>query len=185
MLEVLMEYPLLVGFALLMLMAGLALWASSALQARTGLSSSAEILASDTGQERVELIRDPETGLVGQPDFLIEERVGLFRRKKIVPVEVKPSRESDQLYDSDQMQAVVYMLLVQAKYGNRFAGYSYVRYKERTFRVELTDLLRRKCLMYANGVREARQSQNVHRSHEQAGRCRGCSVRDACGEALV
>lgn len=180
-----MGHPLLAGFALLMLLAGIALWISSTLQAQTGLSSSAEILASDTGQNRVELIRDSETGLLGQPDFLIEERVGLLRRKKVVPVEVKPSRASDQLYDSDKMQAVVYMLLVQAKYGNRFAGYSYVRYKEHTFRVELTDLMKRKCLMYANGVREARQSQNVHRSHEQAGRCRACSVREACGEALA
>lgn len=185
MIETLLAYPLFTALVVLMLLGGIALWVSGEMEARTGLSSGADVLASDTGQDRVELIRDPKTGLVGQPDFLLEERSGLFLRKKVVPVEVKPSRVSDQLYDSDQMQAVVYMLLVRAKYGRRFAGYSYVRYKERTFRVELTDLMERKCLMYANGVREARHSDNVHRSHEQPARCKACSVREACGEALA
>lgn len=177
---------LLVGAGAAVLVLAIAvLWLSSVLQGRTGLSSSAEIVASDTGQNRVELIEDPGTGLRGQPDYVLQERVGIFRRKKLVPVELKPTRKGRTLHESDEMQIVVYMLLMRARYGRRFAGYGHVRYKDETFTVRLTRERENRCLSYAEGVRQARVADNVDRNHDVEPRCGYCALRDVCDQALA
>ena len=160
-----------------------ALLLSVFLASRTGLSSRSEVMASDTGQNRVKKLWDPETGLVGQPDYILRERVGFS--KKLVPVEVKPTRKGTRLHHSDEMQSTVYMLLMRAEYGKEFAGYAYVRYKEKTFRVRLTRELERLCLQYVGEIRQARQAHNVHRNHDQRVRCLSCAYRPLCDESLA
>lgn len=151
--------PALLGFVALVVLvtAILMLRISSRLAAGTGLASDAEVLASDTGQNRVARLEDPALGLRGQPDYLLRESVGLLGRRKIVPVEVKPTRQRREPYEGDVMQLVVYMLLVRRKFGRKFAGYGYIRYRDRTFKVKLTPELEASCLAYADLVREARR----------------------------
>lgn len=158
-------------------------WVSAILENSTGLSSGAEVLASDTGQNRVELIRDPYTGLVGKPDYVLLERV--FFRKKMVPVELKPTRRSKTLYYGDMMQLVTYMVLLRSEYGSRFAGYGKVRYKEATFTVKLTRALERELQSHAGAVRDARQADYVERNHDERVKCARCPLRTVCAESLA
>jgi CRISPR/Cas system-associated exonuclease Cas4 (RecB family) len=168
---------LLLGAAFLLLL--LSRW----LAGHTGMPGDAEILASDTGQNRVEKIHDPETRLVGQPDYVLRERVGF--RRRLVPAELKPSRRGDTLHESDEMQVTVYMLLMRHAYGREFAGYGYVRYKEKTFRVDLTREREARCLAIADAVREARRVANTRRNHDQRGRCAQCSYVSVCEDRLT
>jgi hypothetical protein len=76
------------------------------------------------------------------------------------------------------------MVLTEKAYGRDFAGYGIVRYRTAEFRVELTPEHRRRCLVALDGVRAARRAASVHRSHHVAAKCRGCAVRESCGEAI-
>lgn len=169
--------------ALLIGLGMLFLWLSSLLESSTGLSSSAEVLASDTSQNRVKTLKDPKTGLMGKPDYLLQERV--FFQKKIVPVELKPTRQSRALYPSDEMQLVAYMILCRAAYGSKFAGYGYVRYAEATFRVDLTRKLEQRCIQLIEEVRAARCAEDVPRNHDSSARCGRCPYRFECPDSLA
>lgn len=164
--------------------AALLLFAASAwLRRRTGLPGGGRVLASDAGPARGTRLRDPELCLSGRPDYLLEQRRWL--RRVVVPVELKPSRRGRRLHASDEMQLVVYLLLVAAEYGTRASPAGYVRYREHTFRVRLTRERTRRCLGLRDAVREARRTRDADRSHSEPGRCAHCSFRDVCGQALA
>ena len=152
------------------------------LSQKTGLSSEAVVIASDTGQQRVQRLWDKETGLCGQPDYVVKEMVG--GHELLVPSEIKPTRKSQRLYEADEMQLVVYMILLKAVYGAQFGGYGYVVYENNRFKIELTSERVERCLRYAEEIRRARKASVVHRNHQIAGRCRSCSMRGRCDEAL-
>lgn len=169
------------GLAACLVLAATALLVSAArLAARTGVRAGARVLASDVGRERSPTLESPAARIRGRPDYLVRERV----RRRIYPVEIKPTRESVTLYESDALQLAAYMMVTEAHYGRRFAGYGLVRYRSAEFRVTLTPELRRRCLAAADGVRAARRAADVHRSHAVAARCRGCAVSAQCGELL-
>jgi CRISPR/Cas system-associated exonuclease Cas4 (RecB family) len=169
-----------------LLVAGLVLSAVALLVAAhrlgrsTGVRAGAPIVASDVGLDSPILLETAALRIRGRPDYLLRER----GRRRIYPVEVKPTRTSGSLYESDAMQLAAYMLLTEARYGREFAGYGLVRYRSAEFRVALTPELRRRCLAAVEGVRAARRAADVHRSHAVAARCRACAVRRRCGEAL-
>ncbi|CAN5804963.1 hypothetical protein BH20GEM3_BH20GEM3_06300 [soil metagenome] len=83
------------------------------------------------------------------------------------------------------MQLVVYLLLVAAEYGERAASYGYVRYRDHTFRVQLTRGRERRCLELRDGVTATRRTGDAGRSHREPGRCARCSFRDVCGQNLA
>jgi CRISPR/Cas system-associated exonuclease Cas4 (RecB family) len=146
----------------------------------SGVPVGTSVIASDVGVESPLLLEAPGLRIRGRPDYLLRERVG----GRIYPAEVKPTRESTSLFEADAIQLATYMLLVEARYGRDFAGYGLVRYRSAEFRVALTPELRRRCIEAAEGVRTARRSTGVHRSHAIVARCRGCAVRHGCGEVL-
>ena len=148
----------------------------------TGVRVGAPVIGSDLGVDALPPVAmsDPQLRLRGRPDLLLRER----GRGRIYPVEVKPTRDSTTLYPSDALQLAAYMMLTQNAYGRDFAGYGIVRYRVAEFRVELTPELRRRCLAAVDGVRSARRAAAVHRSHQVAAKCRGCAVREPCGEAI-
>lgn len=112
-------------------------------------------------------------------------RIRYRARRRVVPVEVKPTRRGTRLHESDEMQLVVYLLLTAAEYGERAASYGYVRYQSQTFRVQLTRDRKRRCLELRNGVVATRAKGNAERSHREPGRCARCSFRDVCGQNLA
>ena len=160
------------------------------LRRTTGLPTSPsgatpEVVASDTGAAASVLLRDPTLGLRGRPDYLIEERAP-GGDTVLVPIEVKPSRRSARLYETDEVQLGAYLLLVRATYGaDRAASYGYVRYAARTFRVELNAALEARVQAIVAAVRGGRSAAVVHRSHDVPARCRNCPVREACDERLA
>jgi CRISPR/Cas system-associated exonuclease Cas4 (RecB family) len=147
----------------------------------TGVRLGAAVVGSDVGIGQPVSLSDTALGLCGRPDLLLRER----GRRRIYPVEVKPTRDSSTLYQSDALQLAAYMLLAESSYGTSFAGYGIVRYRSAEFRVTLSPELRRQCLEAAEGVRAARRASSVHRSHRVVGKCHACAVRTKCDEALA
>lgn len=147
----------------------------------TGVRVDAVVVASDVGREKSEMLRDPARRIRGRPDYLVREPVS----GQLYPIEVKPTRESSTLYESDALQLAAYMMLAEVRYGRTFAGYGVVRYQSAEFRVPLTPELRRRCIAAAEAIRTARRAASVHRSHELRGKCWGCGVRVACDESLI
>ena len=141
------------------------------------------VVASDTGAAPGVLLRDPALGLRGRPDYLIEERTA--NGTVLVPIEVKPTRRSTRLYESDAVQLGAYLLALRATYGERAARYGEVRYAGRSFRVELTPALERRVGAIVASVRAGRSAAVVHRSHEVPARCASCPVRESCDERLA
>lgn len=181
--------PLLLALALLALLClvgGLGmLGASRLLRARSGLPAGA-IVYSDTGARRDlnEPLRSRRLGLVGKPDYLLERTEGGRRGKRvIIPVEVKSGRAHAQPHAGHVLQVGAYCLLVEEVYGVTPA-YGLLRYADGTHPVPLTPALRAEVLETAAAIRAARRAPTVARSHNAPERCRGCTLRASCGEAL-
>jgi hypothetical protein len=70
------------------------------LRRRTGFAFTADgdsqVIASDVGTQPSILLRDPQLGICGKQDYLLDTVVG--GRRLIVPMEVKPTRQSQRLY---------------------------------------------------------------------------------------
>ena len=126
----------------------------------TKVGIGAPLISSDLGLDAIPpaALSDQALRLRGRPDLLLRER----GRRRVYPVEVKPTRDSPTLYASDALQLAAYMVLTEATYGSEFAGYGIVRYRSGEFRVELTPDLKRRCLDVVEAVRAARQSVGVH-----------------------
>jgi CRISPR-associated exonuclease Cas4 len=119
-------------------------------------------------------------GLIGRPDYLVETDEG------IVPIEVKSTKcpAGGRAYDSHIMQLAAYCLLVEETTG---AGvpYGIIRYADCEVSLDYTAELRDELLELLEEIREARRADDVHRSHDDARRCKGCSMRASCDEALA
>lgn len=75
---------------------------------RPTLRGGATVVASDTGAGASVLLSDPALGLRGRPDYLLEEDAGVDRF--LVPLEIKPTRRSQRLYESDDVQLGAYVI---------------------------------------------------------------------------
>ena len=116
-------------------------------------------------------------GLVGRPDYLIE--VG----RKLIPVEVKPTRRASEPYPSDLMQLAAYCLLVEETTGTR-PPYGVLRYAQATFQAPFSDRLRDELIALRDEMRTADHKVRSGRSHRQPARCRGCGFVRQCDQAL-
>lgn len=139
---------------------------------------SGRVVASDSiVARRTAIMRSAEFGISGKPDYLVEER------GRVVPVEIKPLRRSARPWLRDVVQLSAYCLLLE-ECEPRFAGYGYLRYANRTFRIDFTDSLREELLRTADALRADIVAADVDRDHDDPGRCARCSLRAACGQAL-
>lgn len=124
-----------------------------------------------------ETLRSARYELSGRPDYIVR------RQGAYIPVEVKTGRTPAQPHDSHLMQLGVYCLLVEEKYGKRPPS-GVLQYPERSFDVPFTDDYRDKVLETTLRMRLAEMTGTVHRTHDQPGKCRGCSRKDACPERI-
>jgi hypothetical protein len=156
------------------------------LRRRTGFVFSADgdsaVIASDVGTQAPIFLRDPRLGICGKPDYVLETQVG--GRSLLVPVEVKPTRRSQRLYDTDRVQIGAYLIALRGTFPDRAARVGHVRYARQTFDVQLTPELEREVKQIAAAVRRGRSAPVMHRSHSIPARCRACPVRQSCDEAL-
>jgi CRISPR/Cas system-associated exonuclease Cas4 (RecB family) len=147
----------------------------------TGVRSDVTVIATDAGYLPPATLRDPTLRIRGRPDYLVRDRSS----GRVYPIEVKPTRDAADLYESDALQLAAYMLLTEKQYGAEFAGYGVVRYRSSEFRVPLTAELRRRCVDATEAIRAARRAVVIHRSHEVRAKCWACGVRSVCDESLA
>jgi CRISPR-associated exonuclease Cas4 len=115
--------------------------------------------------------------LAGKPDYLVETATG------IIPVEVKSSRAPVVPYLGHMLQLAAYCLLVEESTGQT-PPYGWLRYADALFEVDFTPELRRELLDTMADLRQARQSNNVARNHQQPNKCRACGFLNVCDDAL-
>jgi CRISPR-associated exonuclease Cas4 len=137
------------------------------------------VVASDSIVSRPSrALRSARHGIVGRPDYLVEER------GRIAPVELKPSRSSKTPWLRDVVQLAAYCLLLE-EIEPRFAGYGYLRYAHRTFRIDFTDRMRRELLRTIADMRADLTAKDVPPSHHDPRRCARCMLVVACGRAVT
>lgn len=151
---------------------------------RTGFvavsSGTGVIIASDTGVLTPMLLRDPVLGIRGKPDYILEDR-----DRRLLPIEVKPTRRSTRLYDSDRVQVGAYLIALRSTVGNRAAPFGYVRYASRSFQVALTSELEDEVRRIVEAIRAGRRHVPISRDHNIAAKCKACPVRAHCDESLI
>ena len=159
----------------------------AALQRRTGFTfgdvDGSTVVASDVGVGTSMLLRHELLGICGKPDYLLEREAG--GRRVLVPLEVKPKRRSSRLYDSDRIQIGAYLVALRDGFPQLASRTGYVRYADRTFEVSLTPDLEREIERLVAAVRRSRRASAMNRSHNIRARCRACSMREHCDEALI
>ncbi len=116
--------------------------------------------------------------LSGKPDYIIE------RHGRQIPIEVKPSRNAPQPYQSDLMQLAAYCLLIEETTGQA-PPYGILRYAEQSFRLRYTPALRSELLAILEEMQAAREAEDVEPNHDQPQRCVHCGLRHVCDDALI
>ncbi|HEX8889249.1 MAG TPA: PD-(D/E)XK nuclease family protein [Pyrinomonadaceae bacterium] len=177
----------------LVVIALLSLVTSSRAARRSGLPSG-QLIYSDTGfavghiapttlnEEGVKQERPLVSArfrLTGRPDYLVRTGEGIIpieAKSTILPANGKP-------YNSHVMQLAAYCLLVEDVLGEN-VPYGVVRYANGEVAVDYTPELREELIALLEEMSEARLADDVHRSHSDARRCKGCSMRESCDEAL-
>ena len=148
-----------------------------------GAASGTTVVASDTGVAPVMMLFDPEIGLRGKPDYVLQELHG--DKPLLVALELKPNRRSNRVYESDAVQIAAYTLMLRAEYGEQAATFGYMQYPTGTVRVELKPALQSRVAEIARAIRRGRRALVVHRSHDNAARCVSCAMRSHCDERLA
>ena len=115
--------------------------------------------------------------LTGRPDFLLE------RGGAILPVEAKPLRRATAPYAGDLLQLAAYCLLVEEDLGQAPPA-GILRYAEHSWEIAWDAELRARLLATLAAIDVAEAAGGADRSHAQAGRCAGCSMREACDQRL-
>ena len=127
-----------------------------------------------------EILFSRRYGLSGKPDYLLEDEEGL------IPVEVKSGNapRNQQPHRSHLMQLAVYFVLVEDALRSP-APYGLIRYNDRTLRIENTDELREDLFSVITEMTVTLARNSARRNHDQARRCAGCSLAEACDERLA
>jgi CRISPR-associated exonuclease Cas4 len=172
-----MEHMAMTVIVVLIAVAFVLAWVSVLLRRRSGLRG--RVVASDSVVSRPSrALRSARHGIVGKPDYLVEER------GRIAPVELKPSRESNAPWLRDVVQLAAYCLLLEET-EPRFAGYGYLRYAHRTFRIDFTDRVRGELMRTIAQMRADLTATNVAPNHRDPRRCARCILVRACGRAVM
>jgi CRISPR-associated exonuclease Cas4 len=166
-----------VGLAICLVVGVVALLGARQLQAGSGLPR-ARVVYTDAGarQRATESLFSRRYGLVGKPDYLLEEGGAL------IPVEVKPTRRAPEPYPGDVLQLLAYCLLVEDIHGR--PAYGLIRYASATFRIDYTDAARDHLLNAIEEIRAARLAGELDRDHDDPQRCAHCMFNEVCDQAL-
>ncbi len=150
--------------------------ASIRLRRRSGLRG--RVIASDSVVSRPSrVLRSARYGIAGKPDYLVREH------GRVAPVELKPSRDSDSPWLRDVVQLAAYCLLLEET-EPRFGGYGYLRYANRTFRIDFTDRVRQELLRTIDGMRADLAASDVLPNHGDPRRCARCMLVAVCGRVV-
>jgi hypothetical protein len=148
---------------------------------RTGFAAggTGRVIGSDTGVEASILLRDPQLGLRGRPDYLLEFEVA-GHPLLYVPLELKPGRRSRRVYESDALQVAAYLIALRATAKEAAATFGYLRYATGTFRVGLTRELEERVRAIVDAIRAGAQ-----RSHRQSESLDRATLRELLGPGAL
>lgn len=165
--------------AALLLLAGVMGWLARWQQRRTGLPY-ARVRYDDASMgERLEKpLLSHRYRLTGRPDYLLE------KRGRLIPVEVKPTRQASTPYPGDMMQLMAYCLLVEEQFGQS-PPYGLLRYASGSWQIPFNAATRQALLDTLAAMSEADGAGEVDRSHQQPARCASCGQRPNCDQSLV
>jgi len=170
---------LLIAFLVLLLAAGLLLRRASQGQRQAGLPQGRVIYADTGAWRRTERpLFSHQHRLTGKPDYLVDDG------GEIIPVEVKSGVAPPQPYPSHVLQLAAYGLLVEEAFGMR-PSYGIVRYRDRTFAVDLTPGLADRLFSTLGEMRQQAKVGDVPRSHDNPAQCAACGYRPFCDQSLV
>lgn len=122
------------------------------------------------------LMEDPETGLRGRPDRLIQ------LEDKVIPVEVKSGNTPSVPYRSHKLQVAAYCRLLESQ--EQTVTHGLLVYPERTFRIDWDKDLQDDLYATIAAIRTARV-EGANRDHQHKARCIGCSRRHGCTQRLA
>ncbi len=163
---------------LLLALAIVALWISRRGRQAGGLPTGRVISADMGGWKRQEKpLYDPETGLAGRPDYLVEQNGA------IIPVEVKSGWAPAEPHPGHLYQLAAYCLLVE-RTTNRRPPYGILHYRNRTFAIDYTPSLEDELLDLLEEVRLQQRRPEAARSHDSPARCARCGYRESCDQSL-
>jgi len=128
--------------------------------------------------ELVKPLYDPNLGLTGKPDYLIQQN------SVIIPVEVKTGRAPQTPYDTHIFQLATYCMLVEKTYNKR-PPYGIIHYPERDFAIDYTSDLEDSLLDLLADIRRSDRLREIARSHGDITRCRGCGFQAICDQKLT
>lgn len=120
---------------------------------------------------------DPVVGLTGKPDYLVK------KGRAVLPVEVKSGRTPQTPYEAHIFQLAAYCMLVEREYGVR-PPFGIIHYPKHSFAVDYTPSLESALLDVLTEMRNLEKNEEVHRSHEDEGRCNGCGYGYECPQRL-
>jgi CRISPR-associated exonuclease Cas4 len=169
--------PLLVAFSAVLVLALLLWWRARVAQRESGLPPGKVVYADTRRWERSQPFFAPRHALAGKPDYLLRQG------RATIPVEVKPGRAATRPHDADRFQLAAYCLLLEETTGHS-PPYGLLRYREQTFRLPYDRATRRRLLEILAAMRRDLSMDDVPRSHHDPARCRFCSYREDCGQAL-
>jgi CRISPR-associated exonuclease Cas4 len=164
---------------LLFILALIFFWRSGRQQKEAGLPGGRIIYSDTRGWGKIEQpLFYAALELTGKPDYLVQQN------GKIIPVEVKSGRAPEAPYDSHVYQLASYCLLVEKTYGTR-PPYGIIHYEDRDFAIDYTHELENALIDLLVEMKRDEHKKEVHRSHEQAGRCAKCGFRKNCDQSLA
>lgn len=171
------------AFVILAFAAGaLIAWAYFRGREKAGELPQGTVSYGDTDRQRVhETLVSHRYGLVGRPDYVIRTPEGAL------PVEVK-SRICGTRgpYPGEKAQLYAYCLLIEDVMGVRVRS-GVIQFADRKWPVNFGEAERREILGVLGEMQQMQGAGDVRRSHNSAGRCRGCGFRapGVCGQALL
>lgn len=138
---------------------------------------SGELIYEDNAENPGRLLYSYRMYVMGKPDVLIKQK------SMIIPVEVKTGKTPREPYHTHIMQLVAYCHLVEENYHVR-PTYGIIRYPNREFSIQYTEVLERELQRIVGDMRVKRGTPEIHRSHNQRGKCASCGFRSDCSERL-
>jgi CRISPR-associated exonuclease Cas4 len=172
-----------IPLVMVLLLLGTAVWSlrrSQALRQQSGLPPG-DVIYSDTGTwfPNDQPLYAPNFGLVGRPDYLVEQPDGA-----IVPVELKSGRAPQEPWEGHVLQLAAYCLLVEETYDVR-PPFGILQYKDKAFAIDYSESLAEDLFDLLAEMRQSQFEGELDRDHNDWQRCAGCSMRRSCYQRLA
>ena len=124
-----------------------------------------------------EPLYDPDLGLTGRPDYLVQ------RGRSRIPVEVKSGHAPKNPHRSHVLQLAAYCLLVEITMGKR-PPYGILKYTDSAYKLPYNNALQQDLIITLEALRNAQDS-SPDRSHNSPGRCQACGYLSSCDQSLA